>query len=120
MPALLKSGQATGQGSSAGRGDVREGLGDGVVQVVELALHLILGHDRREELHRVDTVDDIAVLLATEEHLDLSHGKLLLGALGGVDDDADASIVEHADGLHHADRLPEGAVVVVIGEGVLL
>ena len=90
------------------------------MEVIELALHLVLGHDWRVELHGVDSVHNISVLFAAEVHLDLSHGELLLGALGAIEDDTDASLVEHNDGLHHANGLPEGAVVVVIGEGVLL
>ena len=90
------------------------------MQVVELALHLVLGRGRRDKLHVVDAVHDIAVLLAAEVHLDLGHGKLLFRALGGVEDDADASVVEHNYGLHHADGLPQRAVIVVVGEGVLL
>ena len=90
------------------------------MEVIELALHLILGHDGGEELHGVDAINDITILLAVKEHLDLGHGELAIGALGGVEDDTDASVVEHDDGLHHADRLPEGAVVIVVREGVLL
>ena len=106
--------------SHAGRAKIGEGLADGVVEVIELALHLVLGHDGVVELHLIDAVHDIAVLLAAEVHLDVVHGELLLGALGGVEDAADAALVEHNDSLHHANGLPEWAVVVVIGEGVLL
>ena len=106
--------------SHAGRAKIGEGLADGVVKVIELALHLVLGHDGVVELHLIDAVHDIAVLLAAEVHLDVVHGELLLGALGGVEDAADAALVEHNDGLHHANGLPEWAVVIVIGEGVLL
>ena len=102
------------------RADLVEGLGDKGVELVELALHLVPGHRGREELHRVDLVHDIAVLFTREVHLNLGHGELLLGALLGVKDDTDAALVEHNDGLHHADGLPEWAVVIVIGEGVLL
>ena len=106
--------------SHARRAKIGEGLADGVVKVIELALHLVLGHDGVVELHLIDAVHDIAVLLAAEVHLDVVHGELLLGALGGVEDDTDAALVEHNDSLHHADGLPEWAIVIVIGEGVLL
>ena len=109
-----------GARSHARRAKIGEGLADSVVKVIELALHLVLGHDGVVELHLIDAVHDIAVLLAAEVHLDVVHGELLLGALGGVEDAADAALVEHNDGLHHADGLPEWAVVIVIGEGVLL
>ena len=109
-----------GARSHARRAKIGEGLADGVVKVIELALHLVLGHDGVVELHLIDAVHDIAVLLAAEVHLDVVHGELLLGALGGVEDAADAALVEHNDGLHHANGLPEWAVVIVIGEGVLL
>ena len=106
--------------SHARSAKIGEGLADGVVKVIELALHLVLGHDGVVELHLIDAVHDIAVLLAAEVHLDVVHGELLLGALGGVEDAADAALVEHNDSLHHADGLPEWAIVIVIGEGVLL
>ena len=102
------------------RADLVEGLGDKGVELVELALHLVPGHRGREELHRVDLVHDIAVLLTREVHLDLGHGELLLSALLCVNDHADAALVEHNDGLHHANGLPERAVVIVIGERILL
>jgi len=93
---------------------------DSGVKVIELALHLILWHNGREELHGVDSIHDVAILFAGKVHLDLGHGELLLGGLLGVKNGADAAIVEKADSFHHADGLPEGAVVIVIGEGVLL
>ena len=102
------------------RADLVEGLGDKGVELVELALHLVPGHRGREELHRVDLVHDIAVLLTREVHLNLGHGELLLGALLCVNDNTDAALVEHHNGLHHAQRLVQWAVVVVIGERVLL
>ena len=102
------------------RADLVEGLGDKGVELVELALHLVPGHRGREELHRVDLVHDIAILLTRQIHLNLGHGELLLGALCRVEDHTDAALVEHNDGLHHANGLPEWAVVIVIGEGVLL
>jgi len=94
--------------------DLVEGLADVLMEVVEHALHLVLGSDWVNELHLDDLVHNVAVLLTRKEHLDLGHGHLLLGALLGVDDGADASVVEHADGLHHADRLPKRAIVVVL------
>ena len=97
-----------------------EGLADGSVQVVELALHLVLWRGWVNELHLVDLIHDVAILLTREEHLDLGHGHLLLGALLSVDNGADGALVEHHDGLHHANGLPQGAVVVVLREGVLL
>ena len=102
------------------RADLVEGLGDKGVELVELALHLVPGHRGRVELHRVDLVHDIAVLLTTKVHLNLGHGELLLGALLGVNDDTDAALVEHNDGLHHAQGLMQWAIVVVIRERVLL
>ena len=102
------------------RADLVEGLGDKGVELVELALHLVSGHDGWEELHRVDLIHDIAILLTREVHLNLGHGELLLGALLGVNDDTNAALVEHDDGLHHAQGLVEWAIVVVIGERVLL
>ena len=102
------------------RADLVEGLGDKGVELVELALHLVPRHRGRVELHRVDLVHDIAVLLTTKVHLNLGHGELLLGALLGVNNDTDAALVEHNDGLHHAQGLMEWAIVVVIRERVLL
>ena len=93
---------------------------DSGVEVIELALHLILRHNGGEELHGVDSVHNVAILFAGEVHLNLGHGELLLGGLRGVKDGADAAIVEEADSFHHADGLPEGTVVIMIGEGVLL
>ena len=90
------------------------------MEVIEHALHLVLGGNWVNELHLDDLVHNVAVLLARKEHLDLGHGHLLLRALLGVDDGADASVVEHADCLHHADGLPKGAIVIVLGERVLL
>ena len=102
------------------RADLVEGLGDKGVELIELALHLVPGHRRGVELHRVDLVHDIAVLFTREVHLNLGHGELLLGALLGVKDDTDAALVEHNDGLHHAQGLPEWAIKVMIRERVLL
>lgn len=90
------------------------------MEFIELVLHLTLGHDGGEELHGVDLIHDVAVLFAGESHLDLGHGELLGAGLLSVEDDTDAAVVEEADSLHHADGLPEGAVVIVIREGVLL
>ena len=90
------------------------------MKIIELALHLVLGHDWVVELHLIDAIHDIAILLTAQEHLDVAHGDLLLGLLRGVENDADAALVEHNDGLHHANGLPERAVVIVIGERILL
>ena len=90
------------------------------MQVVEVLLDLLLGACRVQELHLVDGVHDVAVLLTRKEHLDLSHGHLLLAALLRVKNHTQSTIVEEADGLHHADGLPERAVVVVLRERVLL
>ena len=100
--------------SDAGRAEICESLVDGIVKVIKLALHLVLGHDWIVELHLIDAVDNVAVLLAAEEHLDVVHGELLLGALCRVEDHTDAALVEHNDSLHHADGLPEWAVEIVI------
>ena len=90
------------------------------MKIIELALHLVLGHDWVVELHLINAIHDIAILLTAQEHLDVAHGDLLLGLLRGVENDADAALVEHNDGLHHANGLPERAVVIVIGERILL
>ncbi len=100
--------------------ELGESLLDALMHVVELALHLILGRIGGDKLHGDHLVHHVTVLLARQEHLDLSHRHLLLRALLGLDDGADAAVVEQADGLHHADCLPQGAVVVMLGEGVLL
>ena len=97
-----------------------EALVDGVVEVIEHSLHVLLGGDWVDELHGVDLVHDVAVLLTGKVHLDLGHGGLLLSLSLGVGEDADGTVVEEADSLHHANGLPEWAVVIVIGEGVLL
>ena len=44
----------------------------------------------------------------------------LLVSLGGLSDDLDAVLIELHDGLHHTDCLVKWAIVVVIGERVLL
>lgn len=90
------------------------------MEVIELLLHEGLVHAWVRELHLDDLLHDVAVLFTSEEHLDLGHGHLLLRALLGIDDHADAALVELNDGLHHAESLPEGAVVIVVRERVLL
>ena len=87
------------------------------MQVVEELPHLVLRAVWQLELHVVEPGDDVA--LSTQGLLDVAHRDLLLSR-GSLEDDALAVLVELDDGLHHADRLVEGAVVVVLGEGVLL
>ena len=70
---------------------------------------------RIQELHVVELVHNIRL----ESALDETHRDLLV-RLGRVGDDAHTVVVEFADGLHHAGRLEEGTVVVILGEGVLL
>ena len=86
---------------------------------VEVGLHLVLVHDRVHKLHLVNLVEDLVVGLAGEERLDGGHGELGVGLLG-LEDDLLAAVVELADSLHHAEGLVKRAVVVVLGEGVLL
>lgn len=100
--------------------EVVEGAVEGLVQIVELLLHYGLLSDWVNELHLGELPHEVTVLLAGEEHLDLGHGLLLIRALLAVGDDADAAIVELHDRLHHAQGLVQWAVVVELGEGVLL
>ena len=87
------------------------------MKVVEELPHLVLRSSWQLELHVVEPGNDIVV--TSQSLLDVAHGHLLL-SLGGLDDEALAVLVELDDGLHHADGLVERAVVVVLGEGVLL
>ena len=87
------------------------------MEVVEELPHLVLRGGWQLELHVVESGNDIG--LTTQGLLDVAHGDLLL-SLGSLEDDALAVLVELDDGLHHADGLVEGTVVVVLGEGVLL
>ena len=117
---IAERGARCSDGAHAGGADLVESSLDSRVEFVELTLHLVLRHDGGEELHGVDAVNDIAVLFAGESHLDGSHGELLGAGLLSVENDTDAAVVEEADSLHHANGLPERAVVIVIREGVLL
>jgi len=89
------------------------------VERVELGLHLMLVHHRVEELHLVDCVQHLVVSGAGEESLDSGHGELGVRLLR-LHDNSHATIVEQADGLHHAEGLVQGAIVVMLGERVLL
>ena len=111
---LVGFGFAAPSSDAGASADLVEGLADVLVEVIEHALHLVLGRHWVNELHLDDLVHNVAVLFARKEHLDLGHRHLLLGALLGVDDGANASVVEHTDGLHHANSLPKGAIVVVL------
>jgi hypothetical protein len=44
----------------------------------------------------------------------------LIGRLAGLDDGLLGALEIVHDSFHHADRLPQGAHVIVLGEGVLL
>ena len=90
---------------------------DLLVEIVEELPHLVLRGGGQLEFHVVEPGNDVS--LSAEGLLDVAHRDLLL-PLGGLLDDALAVLVELDDGLHHADGLVEGAVVVVLGEGVLL
>lgn len=90
------------------------------MKIIKVSFHFFSGHRGQQELHLVQSVHHVAVLLARQEHLDLGHRHLLLRALLGVQDDADAAIVEEANSFHHAQGLVHWAVVVVLGERVLL
>ena len=82
---------------------------------VELGLHLMLVHHRVEELHLVDCVQHLVVSGAGEESLDSGHGELGVRLLR-LHDNSHATIVEQADGLHHAEGLVQGAIVVMLGK----
>lgn len=71
----------------------------------------------RDELHVGDLVHDAVGL--TQSLLDVAHRNLLL-VLAAVQDDSDAALVEAHDDLHHTQCLVQGAVVVMLREGVLL
>jgi len=87
------------------------------VEVVEELPHLVLWGGGQLELHVVEPGNDVG--LTAQGLLDVAHGDLLL-SLGGLLDDTLAVLVELDNGLHHADSLVEWAVVVMLGEGVLL
>ena len=90
---------------------------DLLVEIVEELPHLVLRGGGQLEFHVVEPGNDVG--LSAQGLLDVAHRDLLL-SLGGLLDDALAVLVELDDGLHHADGLVEGAVVVMLGEGVLL
>merc|ERR1712032_607119 len=87
------------------------------MEIVEELPHLVLRCGWQLELHVVKPGNNIS--LTAEGLLDVTHRDLLL-SLGGLRDDTLAVLVELDDGLHHADSLVERAVVVMLGEGVLL
>ena len=87
------------------------------VEIIEELPHLVLWSGGQLELHVVKPGDDIG--LTAQGLLDVAHRDLLL-SLGGLLNDTLAVLVELDDGLHHADGLVEWAVVVMLGEGVLL
>jgi len=93
---------------------VAESRVDGLVEVVEVLPDLLLGGLRQLELHAGQFGDDV-----TEGLLDVAHRNLLIG-LGAVKDEADAILIELDDSFHHAHGFVHRAVVVVLGEGVLL
>ena len=94
-----------------------EALVDQSVQVVEVLDHLVLWGSWLDEFHGVDLSNYI--LLASEGLLNNGHRDLLV-SLGGLSDDTLAVLVELDNGLHHTDSLVEWAIVVVLGERVLL
>lgn len=84
------------------------------MEVVEVLPGLLLGSLWQLELHAGQFCDDIA-----ESLLDVAHRDFLFG-LAAVRDETDAVLVELDDSLHHAHCLEHRAIVVVLGEGVLL
>jgi hypothetical protein len=90
---------------------------DHLKDVVELLADFVLWGSGRDQLHVGDLVHYTTLL--AEGLLDEAHGDLLL-MLAAFEDDADAAFVETHDDLHHTKRLVKWAVVVVLGEGVLL
>ena len=88
-----------------------------VVEVVELLNNLVLWSGWQDELHGVDSANNI--LVARKGLLNVSHRDLLV-SLGGLGDDSDTVVVELDNGLHHAHGLVQWTVVVVLGERVLL
>lgn len=85
------------------------------MEVVEVLLHFLLWLGWVLELHLRKFWDNVVTQLLFDE----AHGDLLL-ASGGRLKHADAALVEQVDGLHHAESLVHGAVIVFLGEGVLL
>ena len=83
--------------------------------VVEVLLHLVVWSERVLELHGGQLVHHVVF----EGLLDIAHRDLAL-SLGGVSDDPHAAVKELADGSHHTGGLHKRAVVVMLGERVLL
>lgn len=89
------------------------------MELVEVGLHLMLVHDGVHELHPVDLVQNLVMGGARQKCLDHGHGDFGVLLLC-LDDNSVATIEELADGLHHAERLVQRAVVIVLRERVLL
>lgn len=94
--------------------EVAESCVDGLVEVVEVLSGLLLGGLGQLELHAGQFCDDV-----TEGLFDVAHRDFLFG-LAAVGDEADAVLVELDDSLHHAYGFEHWAIVVILGEGVLL
>lgn len=83
------------------------------VEVVKELPHLVLRQGWELEFHVVEPSDDIA--FTAKSLLDVAHRDLLF-SLGSLNDDTLAVLVELDNSLHHADRLVEWAVVVMLRE----
>jgi len=83
--------------------------------IIEVLTDLEVRGEGVQELHVIELVDNVVL----ERLLDETHRDLLL-TLGGVRDNLHAVLIELDDTLHHTNGLGERAVVIVIGESVLL
>mmetsp|Transcript_8187 Transcript_8187/g.12551 ORF Transcript_8187/g.12551 Transcript_8187/m.12551 type:complete len:212 (+) Transcript_8187:21-656(+) len=89
---------------------------NGLAQVVQFLLNVSLGHGRVNEFHFLQILDNGL----GEGLLDESHRDLLGLALLRFEQHLLAALVVSDNTFHHADGLGQGAVVVVLGESVLL
>ena len=95
--------------------EVPELVLNGLGEIVELADDLLLWSLGVDELHLLEVGDDVLL----EGLLDEGHRDLLL-RLCGLLQDLYALLIVDADALQHTDGLVQWAVVVILGEGVLL
>ena len=97
--------------------ELLESCVDEVVEVIEFLNYLMLSFSWQDELHCVDSSNDI--LVTGESLLNVSHGDFLV-SLGSLRDDSDTVVIELDNSLHHTHGLVQWTIVVMLGERVLL
>ena len=88
---------------------------DGLGEIVKVLDEFFLWHGWVQVLHSLESVDNSL----GEGFFDKGHGDLSFGLLR-FEKDLLAVLVVSADTLHHTNGLPEWAVVIILGESILL